>query len=1524
MITGNSTTGTLISEKSFALSCDHLNHANDTYKYSTYRDTGNDTNHMRLDWYRHSCEDCGASLPDIADRNGERAEAHTYSGGTCTKCDHECQHSRHGNDTYAYSIYRDTGDDTHHMRLDWYKHSCEDCGAALPNIADRNGEILEAHTFQNGRCTKCGCTEPIQETIDLIGSGFEISDNGSIQLGESINISGTVTANTSIAKVLVVIHGPNDERLGGEFFNRESFTAGTKSFDLSQAGDIPSGTGESIINQPGTYWLYLYAKTPNMANGPLLQKKTITVLEPAQVSLSSPNNGTTYRVGESIPVTVAASGVKYVQIYYKNVNNEQDWGQIGSEFIDQRNCTASWSTVGKAPGQYRIKVQGLNIPNTTPLAEDEVIVNLEGLELAVINTYPANGASNVPVESTLTVSFNNPLSYVDVNSSNNVKVTAADGSAISFDRGLGDGNILTLVPRGNLAGNTNYTVTIPANFLKDAAGNTLPQYSFSFTTGAAEQYPDLTIISPGYNETIYQSDINLTWNPVNGVTGYQLTVLDEFNGNIINAMRNEKVTKANYYLEAGKLTSGHRYKVWVGAEVNGQIISQAISYFTYVAVKPAININVPVCEPISTDFEGAAYKFYAFMNNKPDKAYILFKKADGSWLTVNEIVQNPVMAEKFTLNYHGMTAEGLYLYTKDDLVIDVGGEREFKVAAVDENGDQVGESGAGRYYYKRWVQDVQFAPQDGSGNTYRFSARVTSEPDYLVIQFKNVNGDWIPVQTIIDNKNNLEYSKFIMNKSSWEEQTYWRYEKAGVVIEVPGDRVFRITAVKRASDGSYYEDYYSLYEYQLKVAPDQRKPMVKTTDPAINATEVPLDKDIRISFDNKLRYVDVFSQSNVTLTAPDGRLVPFDRGLGDGTVLTIIPKDNLDYGTRYTVTIPGNFLKDSYGNTLDQYTLSFTTKMASPQTPDGSSSYNRTKALEYAEKYWDRMCADEKFYNTTGYVPIKGSNNFKNNYLNDGYDCAHFVSSALKAGGLDLNYINCTDLYNTVTDKYGKKTTNKAELEIGDLVFYGSKPFTHVEIITKKITTQKGIELRCASHTTAHFDDRVSSKSPTYVHLYGTKVDKGVTSMLDKESGGITFEGKDYNVYDQVHANLGLIRNSLNASYQTLSDEQLLKICKAMIQQESNGYAYSSRYEFNHDYANHTKGTYANGSLNRFLDNRHGTIKDWLDKNTVMTKRSFPYRSLINKGELRKNTKTGAYEKHSDYIDPNKNYGNYTAQTISSSSFGMYQIMVDTAIGFSEFKNTGTIQELYNPGTGTDYFIKVLINKINNAKGDLFLGVRNYNGSGKAAERYAQSVFDKAGVKRLGLSSLSYEPTTEEAADNEAPVYLGASINENGDLVMLEFDEDLIAVDLFDLKSFVTLARDGVNYAELGDFDEIKIDSNNLIIYLDESLTENHGRIKLAPGTLMDFNDNLLTSEVITDYLVADLNPPAYRDVWLNDANNIVTLLFDEDLFSNRELKPGVSISSDGINFKPLNSNDLVKLNGSSLVLNLEKALPAG
>ncbi|MHB8842377.1 MAG: S8 family serine peptidase [Candidatus Aquicultor sp.] len=95
-------------------------------------------------------------------------------------------------------------------------------------------------------------------------------------------------------------------------------------------------------------------------------------------------------------------------------------------------------------------------------------------------TDPANGATDVAVANTITLTFSENIqagsAYDTITVENN------RGRLVTINKSI-SGNVLVLDPTKNLATRTTYTVSVPAGAVKDAAGNALAgSYSFSFTT----------------------------------------------------------------------------------------------------------------------------------------------------------------------------------------------------------------------------------------------------------------------------------------------------------------------------------------------------------------------------------------------------------------------------------------------------------------------------------------------------------------------------------------------------------------------------------------------------------------------------------------------------------------------------------------------------------------------------------------------------------------------------------------------------------------------------------------------------------------------------------------------------------------------------------------------------------------------------------------------------------------------------------------------------------------------------------
>ncbi|NHM26454.1 PKD domain-containing protein [Desulfofundulus sp. TPOSR] len=108
---------------------------------------------------------------------------------------------------------------------------------------------------------------------------------------------------------------------------------------------------------------------------------------------------------------------------------------------------------------------------------------VEGLFVA--GTEPVDGATDVPVDRAITVTFSKDVQPGPAYDSITLKNAA--GGAVSVTKNIG-GRVLTIKPNASLACSTTYTVTIPAGAVQDAAGNGLAgDYAFSFTTAATHK-----------------------------------------------------------------------------------------------------------------------------------------------------------------------------------------------------------------------------------------------------------------------------------------------------------------------------------------------------------------------------------------------------------------------------------------------------------------------------------------------------------------------------------------------------------------------------------------------------------------------------------------------------------------------------------------------------------------------------------------------------------------------------------------------------------------------------------------------------------------------------------------------------------------------------------------------------------------------------------------------------------------------------------------------------------------------------
>jgi hypothetical protein len=153
---------------------------------------------------------------------------------------------------------------------------------------------------------------------------------------------------------------------------------------------------------------------------------------------------------------------------------------------------------------YTAAVSGFNDVEGNPVAtstDNFTTGNLSGTSsLTVTSVTPANGATGVPVTSSVVFTFSAPVDPATVNTST-MNVETYGGSALAGTYGV-NGSTVTFTSQAALPGNTLLYVSVGGN-VHDLAGNSCTGWSSSFTTVNVTDTtaPTITSVTPPNNST---------------------------------------------------------------------------------------------------------------------------------------------------------------------------------------------------------------------------------------------------------------------------------------------------------------------------------------------------------------------------------------------------------------------------------------------------------------------------------------------------------------------------------------------------------------------------------------------------------------------------------------------------------------------------------------------------------------------------------------------------------------------------------------------------------------------------------------------------------------------------------------------------------------------------------------------------------------------------------------------------------------------------------------------------------------
>ena len=240
---------------------------------------------------------------------------------------------------------------------------------------------------------------------------------------------------------------------------------------------------EALVD--GSYCVYLHTgSVTDLSGNPLNLYKSyfkLDTVSPTVVSTSPTNGATSVNPAKTITVTFSEAIRKSSNFWVELVNLTTGEDVDYTSYITGGNMLVISPVDDLAEVTYKVI---LHTGCVTDLAGNPLAVTsfrfTVGAAPTVTATSPVDGATNVNVAKTITVTFSEAI-----RKSSNFWVELVNfttGEAVAYTSYITSGNILVINPTDDLAANTTYKVILHTGCVTDLAGNPLRLKSFSFTT----------------------------------------------------------------------------------------------------------------------------------------------------------------------------------------------------------------------------------------------------------------------------------------------------------------------------------------------------------------------------------------------------------------------------------------------------------------------------------------------------------------------------------------------------------------------------------------------------------------------------------------------------------------------------------------------------------------------------------------------------------------------------------------------------------------------------------------------------------------------------------------------------------------------------------------------------------------------------------------------------------------------------------------------------------------------------------
>ena len=532
----------------------------------------------------------------------------------------------------------------------------------------------------------------------------------------------------------------------------------------------------------------------------------------------------------------------------------------------------------------------------------------------VTSSNPVNGAINVPSNSVMTITFNEPIEAGS--GYNNISMLNTNENSSKDIITSISGNTLTITPTYNWLQFVTYSLTIPANSITDLSGNNLTSnYTTSFTCRdvAVTTPPTVTSIDPANNSTNVPTTktITITFNEpiqsgttynninvMNTVTNTAQTITKTISGNTLN------ITSPNNW------TQGIEYTVNIPAnsitDLSGDNLTNIFtSNFTITnttgitqpsitSTDPANNTIVPPTKIMTVTFNepieaGSGYSNISMLNTNENSSKDIITSISGNTLTI-------------TPTYNWLQFVTYILTIPANSITDLSGNSLASDYTTSFTCNNVTDT------TPPTVASIDPANNSTNVPTAKAITTTFSEPIQTGTAYNNIevmNTVTNTAQTIT--KTISGNTLTITSPNNWTLGT-------GYTITIPANSITDLS-------GNGLTNTFTS-NFTITNTTGTTPPTITSTDPANNTSTTPT-MIMTVTFSEPIQAGSAYSNISM-LNTNENSSKDIITSIS-GNTLTITPTYNWLEFVTYLLTIPANSITDLSGNSLaSDYTTSFT------------------------------------------------------------------------------------------------------------------------------------------------------------------------------------------------------------------------------------------------------------------------------------------------------------------------------------------------------------------------------------------------------------------------------------------------------------------------------------------------------------------------------------------------------------------------------------------------------------------------